>query len=544
MNPQKIGKYEIVGKLGQGAMGEVYKGHDPALNRSVAIKRISAGLDADENIRKRFLREATAIAQLSHRNIITVYELGTEGEQAFMAMELLDGTDLKHAIAQRTMTLDAKLDVIEQILEGLNYAHGKGIVHRDLKPANVHLLPNGLVKIMDFGLAKVSGSDMTSTGTVMGTPHYMSPEQVRGQKTDARSDVFAVGCVFYEMLTGRKPFDAESMHAVLFKVIQEEPPPLSEAAPETPAPLVQVVEKALAKNPEERFANAGEMLDWLRRARHALASGRGHEPVAGLERTPAVPAPPAQRPPARAVEGSHSGLSHTGASRAGLSRHSVSPRAASGGGAGRWIALGVAALVVLVGGGFLLFRGGGPAAPSPSPASSGVQTMARELADTRAKLARRKLDGGDYAGATRDAEKALEMDPANAEARSILEEASALGRKVEAAVAALHNASSDPARADAALAVLRLDPANAEAVTAARAVGAAFRGRAEQARALMTEAKRAAEQAGRGGGDAAEDAAGLATQGEQALKANDPVAAAQRFLEARARYQQAAKAAP
>src|SRR5512147_2325737 len=139
MNPQRIGKYEIVGKLGQGAMGEVYKGHDPALNRSVAIKRISAGLDADENIRKRFLREATAIAQLSHRNIITVYELGTEGEQAFMAMELLDGTDLKHAIAQRTMTLDAKLDVIEQILEGLNYAHGKGIVHRDLKPANVHL---------------------------------------------------------------------------------------------------------------------------------------------------------------------------------------------------------------------------------------------------------------------------------------------------------------------------------------------------------------------------------------------------------------------
>ena len=533
MNPQKIGKYEIVGKLGQGAMGEVYEGHDPVLNRSVAIKRISAGLDADENIRKRFLREATAIAQLSHRNIITVYELGTEGEQAFMAMELLNGSDLKHAIAQRTMTLDAKLDVIEQILEGLNYAHGKGIVHRDLKPANVHLLPNGLVKIMDFGLAKVSGSDMTSTGTVMGTPHYMSPEQVRGQKTDARSDVFAVGCVFYEMLTGRKPFDAESMHAVLFKVIQEEPPPLAEAAPATPPPLVQVVEKALAKHADERFANAGEMLEWLRRARQALASGRGHEPVSGLERTPASPAAPPQRPPARAVDGSHAAMA-TGVSRGG-SRHSVPPRPAPAGGAGRWIALGVGAVLLVVAVvAFFLLRGGSPAAPTPAPAS-GVQTMARELADTRAKLARRKLDAGDYAGATRDAEKALEMDPANAEARGILDEASALGRKVQDAIAALRGASSDPARADAALAVLRLDPSNAEAVTAARAAGAAFKGRAEQARALMAEARKAAEQAGRGGDD---EAASLASQGEQALRSNDPVAAAQRFLEARARYQQ------
>jgi len=273
MNPQRIGKYEIVGELGRGAMGEVFRGLDPVLNRHVAIKRISAGLDADENIRSRFMREAKAVALLSHRNIITVYELGTEGDQAFMAMELLDGTDLKHAIAQRRMTLDQKLDVLEQILEGLAFAHGKGIVHRDLKPANVHLLPNGLVKIMDFGLAKVSGSDMTATGTVMGTPHYMAPEQVRGLKTDVRSDVFAVGCVFYELLSGRKPFDAESMHAVLFKVIQEDPPPLADAAPGTPAPLVQIVEKALAKAPDERFPHAGEMLDWLRRARHAMASG-------------------------------------------------------------------------------------------------------------------------------------------------------------------------------------------------------------------------------------------------------------------------------
>jgi tetratricopeptide (TPR) repeat protein/predicted Ser/Thr protein kinase len=533
MNPQRIGKYDVVGKLGQGAMGEVFRGHDPVLNREVAIKRISAGIDADDNIRKRFWREANAIAQLSHRNIVTVYELGTEGEQAFMAMELLDGTDLKHAIAQRRMALDQKLDVIEQILEGLSFAHGKGIVHRDLKPANVHLLPNGLVKIMDFGLAKVSGSDMTATGTVMGTPHYMSPEQVRGLKTDARSDVFAVGCLFYELLTGRKPFDAESMHAVLFKVIQEEPPPLVEAAPGTPAPLVQIVEKALAKNPDERFANAGEMLDWLRRARHALASGRGHEPVAGLERTPGAPASPPPRMPSRAMD-----RSQPSGSRTGSSRHSTPPRSPAGRG---WLVLGlIAALVVIVAGAFVLRRlVAPPVAPPPPP---GVQSMARELADTRAKLARRKLDAGDYANAIHDAERALEMDPANAEARTILDQANAVGRSVDEAVARLRAAASDPARADAALAVLRLDPANPEAATAARAAGAAFRGRAEQARALMVEARRAAEQSGRAGEGPFDEATGLAGQGEQALKANDPVAAAQRFLEARARYEQAARA--
>ena len=215
-------------------MGEVFRAHDPALNRDVAIKVISAGLDADETVRKRFRREAEAAAKLMHPNIITVYELGLEGEQLFMAMELLDGIDLKHALTGRKMSLDEKLGVMEQICEGLAFAHGHEIVHRDLKPANIHILPSGKVKIMDFGLARFGGSEMTTTGMVMGTPHYMSPEQVRGAKADARSDVFALGCVLYEMLTGRKPFDAESMHAVLYKIMQEEPVPLREAAPGTP----------------------------------------------------------------------------------------------------------------------------------------------------------------------------------------------------------------------------------------------------------------------------------------------------------------------
>src|SRR5512134_78645 len=252
-------------------MGEVFRARDPVLNREVAVKRITAGLDADETVRKRFRREAEAAATLMHPNIITVYELGLEGEQLFMAMELLDGIDLKHALTERKMTLDEKVGVALQVCEGVAFAHSKDIVHRDLKPANIHILPSGKVKILDFGLARLSGSEMTTAGMVMGTPHYMSPEQVRGQKADARSDVFALGCLFYELLTGRRPFDAESMHGVLFKIMQEDPVPVREAAPETPEPLAQVVEKALAKSPPDRFPNAGDMLAALRQARRALA---------------------------------------------------------------------------------------------------------------------------------------------------------------------------------------------------------------------------------------------------------------------------------
>jgi serine/threonine-protein kinase len=220
MTPERIGKYQIVGKLGQGAMGEVFRGHDPVLNRDVAIKRITSGLDADESLRKRFEREAQAVALLNHPHIITVYELGFEGDQMFMAMELLEGIDLKHAVAQRKLSFAEKLATMEQICEGLAFAHARELVHRDLKPANIHILPGGKVKIMDFGLARTAGSDMTSTGTVMGTPHYMSPEQVKGMKADARSDVFALGCVFYELLAAGA--DASRCTACC-SVMQDEP---------------------------------------------------------------------------------------------------------------------------------------------------------------------------------------------------------------------------------------------------------------------------------------------------------------------------------
>ncbi len=411
--PERIGKYQIVGKLGQGAMGEVFRGHDPVLNRFVAIKRISSGLDADETLKKRFRREAEAVAKLNHPHIITVYELGFEGEQMFMAMELLEGIDLKHAMAQHKLSSAEKLSVMEQISEGLAYAHSQDLVHRDLKPANIHLLPGGKVKIMDFGLARMSGSDMTSTGTVMGTPHYMSPEQVRGQKADARSDVFALGCVFYELLSGRKPFDAESMHGVLFKVMQEEPSPLAEIVPDTPPMLIQIVEKALAKDPAERFQTAGELLAALRRARAAAGAGRGHERVPDLERQAAqTSAAPREASRSAARSGSRPGDSRS------LLRGA--PAAPSRG--YLWIGLG-AVLVVLVLGGWLVVGALTPR-PQPSPAAaSGVEKLLAEAIATRVQLARRRLDQGDLPGAIRDAESALKLDPANADAKTVRAEA-------------------------------------------------------------------------------------------------------------------------
>ena len=524
--PEKIGKYQIVGKLGQGAMGEVFRAHDPVLNRDVAIKRISAGLDADETVRKRFQREAQAVALLSHPHIITVFELGYENDQMFMAMELLEGKDLKHAIAHRKMTLDEKLGLMEQICEGLAFAHARELVHRDLKPANIHILPGDKVKIMDFGLARMAGSDMTSTGTVMGTPHYMSPEQVRGAKADARSDVFALGCVFYELLSGHKPFDAESMHGVLFKVMQEEPPPMVEFAPELPPVLVHAVERALAKDPAERFQSAGEMLAALRQTRAAVAGGRGHE-RADHERAPGAASP------AR-------GASRSGSDRGSRVARQTKPPIPQRGGR-RTLVIGVAAAVVALAGiAFVTSRylGGGPA-PTPSQAPV-VRDLAQQVIDTQVELARRRLEAGDYVDAAGKAEYALKLDPSSAAAREVLDAATLALKKVEAAVSAIQAAGNDRDRlATAAFDLMTIDPAHPEAQKAASAAGAAFRARAEQARGLERQERQGAEQAGADRTSAFAQGIDLERQGDRALEAGQFATAARRFIEARSRFQQA-----
>ena len=233
MERERIGKYEIVGELGRGTMGEVYKARDPVLNRFVALKTLTARVAPGDETLQRFQREAQAAALLNHPNIVTVHDFGEEGGLLYMAMELLEGTDLREAIdGELLKTLDEKLDVMDGVLAALDYAHAKGVVHRDVKPANIHLGPGRQVKIMDFGLARVSTSEMTQEGIVLGTPNYMSPEQALGDKVDGRSDLFSTGAVLYELLTGHKPFEADSTPSVLFQVVHRQPPPVRRWAPD------------------------------------------------------------------------------------------------------------------------------------------------------------------------------------------------------------------------------------------------------------------------------------------------------------------------
>ena len=266
MELSQVGKFRIVDKLGQGAMGEVFRALDPVLGREVAIKVVTGKLSADEGARGRFLREAQSAAQLNHPNIITVYDFGEEQGMAFMAMELLEGNDLRELLAQgKLTTLEDKLAVMEQILDGLAFAHSKGVVHRDLKPGNVHVLPNGQIKIMDFGLAR-RAQDAAATGVIMGTPFYMAPEQAQGERAGPRTDIFSLGAMFYEILSGQRPFTGPSIPAVLFAVAHRDAEPLGSVAPDVPDALAAVVMRALSKKPRDRYEDAGAMLSAVRAA--------------------------------------------------------------------------------------------------------------------------------------------------------------------------------------------------------------------------------------------------------------------------------------
>ena len=269
---QKIGKYRIIERIGRGGMGSVYKAHDPILDRLVALKVVSAETDHTDELRARFFREAQACAKLSHPNVVTIHDLGEADGNLFIVMELLEGDELRQLIARRTVAnLEDKLALMIQICEGLEYAHGKGIVHRDVKPGNIFVLRNGQVKILDFGIAQIAAAEtgLTRAGLIVGTLQYMAPERARGQGGHA-SDIFSVGAVFYELLTNRAPFSGDDPIEILEKLRTENPPRLSEVEPSVPAELETIIERALQKDPTQRFANLGQMraeLQTLRRKR-------------------------------------------------------------------------------------------------------------------------------------------------------------------------------------------------------------------------------------------------------------------------------------
>jgi len=270
---RRLGKYELHQLLGEGAMGIVWKAYDTVLRRYVGLKLLGSSFRKTKDMQDRFLREARAAGAIQHPNIVTVYDLGEAEGQLFIAMELVEGRDLSDMIALRDpLALERKLDITIEVLAGLHFAHQRGVIHRDVKPSNVRVMPDGRVKIMDFGIARLQKTDATGSGAIVGTPTYMAPEQITNGAITAATDVFSVGCMLYELLCYQRPFEAESVHGVLYQVLTTEPRPLRTVAPSIPAALERVVAKAMNKVPHERYESAGSMLASLQGIRSALSS--------------------------------------------------------------------------------------------------------------------------------------------------------------------------------------------------------------------------------------------------------------------------------
>ena len=267
-----IGKYHIIELIGEGAMGVVYRANDSVLDRTVAIKVMNESIARQDDLRKRFLHEAQAAASLQHPNVVCIYDLGDFNGHLFIAMEFIQGVDLEKLMETgEPLALQARLDIIIDVLTGLSFAHKRGIIHRDIKPANIRVTEDGRAKIMDFGVAHLSSSSMTSTGSFLGTPSYMAPEQITEGKTSPATDIFAVGGVLYQLLTQMRPFEAPTLQNLFFRIITETPKPVSELVPGLPPALDRIVAKAMAKEPSDRYASALEMANELSNVRSKLS---------------------------------------------------------------------------------------------------------------------------------------------------------------------------------------------------------------------------------------------------------------------------------
>jgi serine/threonine-protein kinase len=476
--PERIGRYRVLGELGQGAMGTVYHGRDETLDRDVAVKVMSKGL-ADADARARFLREAKAAARLQHPNIVVIYELGEHEGAPFMVLELLEGVDLQRAIdAGIRPDPRATLPVVLQLLAGLGHAHEHGIVHRDVKPSNVFLPRGRPAKIMDFGVARLAGLGTTTTGVVVGTPNYMSPEQASAGEIDGRSDLFSAGLILYELVTGEKAYQADSLVAILYKILHEAPD--LGLIPEGPRweRLRGVLTRALARRADDRYPDAramsvdlaqalvdlGGTLDWTAPADQALLV-RPRPTVRA-----AVPIDPSRSPGASPTGGARAGEPARPAPPAPSSAARRSPLAKTLAGAS------LAALAAT--GAWLWLRPGAasapPSGPPPGPAAAAAEVPPPEPTPSPSRAATRPTPTSPPAALEEPAPPAARTAPSpapEAEAPSRAPGAPAPGLSVEARLLRADDLLARGRWAEAlaeARAVLEVDPRSARAAALAQ----------------------------------------------------------------------------
>jgi serine/threonine protein kinase len=457
-----IGRYQLQDTLGQGGMGVVYRAFDTLLERTVAVKVIGGQLDSNPETRARFMREARSAGQLSHRNIVTIYDLGEEDSHPFLAMEYLQGEDLQQRLSsQIKMSLARKVDLAIDICEGLEYAHAHGVVHRDIKPANIFITSSGQVKILDFGLARLVTSQLTNSNMLMGTLNYMAPEQVRGDRADHRADVFSVGVVLYELLAHKKAFEGDSFASTLYKILEVVPEPLCQVDATVPRELAAIVERALAKPLDERHQSMSTLREELviyrdhYRTTDSGASSGGHaRPASSPDALPALgPVSPA----AGSGVAQHAGSGPASSPSSGASSAPVARR--------RSLLIATGVLVVLAATAALWVI---THRPQPETARQTTEQSAVPRVDTSAALANAEqaLQSHDYVRAEQEAAIVLKQAPADANALRIRDRARAAATAVEDG---LRQARTSLAGGDfqgasrSAGDVLTLAPGNAEA---------------------------------------------------------------------------------
>jgi serine/threonine-protein kinase len=300
-DPWLLGRYEIVAELGKGAMGVVYRANDPMLNRMVAIKTINteeAGHEGMAEYEARFYTEAKAAGGLNHPNIIIIYDIGKSGHLVYMAMEYIQGKELREMLADgQPIPVAQAVDIAAQVAEGLAYAHQHQVVHRDIKPANIMITPEGRAKIADFGIARMRSSETrTQTGVILGSPKYISPEQVVGKRADHRSDIFSLGVILYECITGGTPFNGEGLSALMYQITNHDPSPPSSSNSQVPVMLDYIIAKVLAKAPEARYQSAADFANDLRECKAQIETGQPGTGT-GLITTKPIPSAPSAAAP-------------------------------------------------------------------------------------------------------------------------------------------------------------------------------------------------------------------------------------------------------